>query len=243
VHVETLMQVWHRVTGVQPRPPSWLVLVAAAIAAALVLQPLAWRIARNAITIAHEGGHALAALLTGRSLTGIRLHSDTSGVTVSKGRTSGPGMVLTSFAGYVTPPLLGLGAAALLGLGRVTALLWISLLLLGAMLLLIRNVFGVLSMLVTGGGVFAVSWFAGADVQSAFAYLATWFLLVGGVRPVFELQRLRSRGRAPHSDADQLARLTGVPGLLWVGLFGLVALGSLAGGGYLLAGYLLAGNL
>jgi hypothetical protein len=46
------------------------------------------------------------------------------------------------------------------------------------------------------------------------------------VRPVFELQWQRSRGRAPQSDADQLAKLTGVPGLVWVLLFGVVVIGS-----------------
>jgi hypothetical protein len=239
VQAETFTQVWHRVTGVQAQPPLWLILVAGGLALALVLYPMTWRLSRNAITIAHEGGHALAALLTGRQLTGIRLHSDTSGVTVSKGRTSGPGMVLTSFAGYITPPLVGLGAASLLGFGRITAFLWLSLLLLGAMLFMIRNAFGVISMLVTGGIIFAVSWFADSDIQAAFAYFAAWFLLLGGVRPVFELQRLRYRGKAPHSDADQLARLTHIPGLFWVGVFGLIALGSAAGGGYLLAGEVL----
>ena len=39
----------------------------------------------DAVTIAHEGGHAVAALLTGRRLRGIRLHSDTSGLTLSAG--------------------------------------------------------------------------------------------------------------------------------------------------------------
>ena len=62
---------------------------------------------------------------------------------------------------------------------------------------------------------------------------------IAGVRPVFELQRLRWRGRAPHSDADQLSRLTGVPALVWVGLFLVIAAGSLAAGGYLLAGTLI----
>jgi Peptidase M50B-like len=40
---------------------------------------------------------------------------------------------------------------------------------------------------------------------------------------------------APSSDADQLAHLTHVPGLAWVGLFGLVALVALLCGGVLLA--------
>jgi hypothetical protein len=55
-----------------------------------------------------------------------------------------------------------------------------------------------------------------------------WFLLFGGLRPVLELNRSRRRGRSEGSDADQLARLTGVPGGAWVLLFGLVALGALA---------------
>jgi hypothetical protein len=193
-----------------------------------------WRLSRNVVTIAHEGGHALLALLSGRRLSGIRLHSDTSGVTVSAGRPTGPGMVLTALAGYVAPSLLGLGAAALASAGQVRLLLWISIVFLAAMLVMIRNVFGVVSVVVTGAIVFVVSWYASQPVQAAFAFLFSWFLLFGGVRPVGELQSKRRRGRAPTSDADQLARLTGVPGTLWVVLFGLVSLGALLLGGSLL---------
>jgi hypothetical protein len=233
---ETISDVWNRVTGTQPDPPPWLVLTIGAVALAVVMSPMAWRISRNVVTIAHEGGHALAALLTGRRLTGIRLHSDTSGVTVSRGRAAGPGMVVTAGAGYLTPPLLGLLTVLVLATGHITALLWTSLALLAAMLVMIRNVFGVVSVVVTGGIVFAVSWFASSDVQAAFAYFFAWFLLLAGVRPVVELQRLRSRGAAPHSDADQLARLTRVPAIVWVGLFGVVALASLGLGARLLLG-------
>ena len=49
--------------------------------------------------------------------------------------------------------------------------------------------------------------------QSAFAYLATWFLLLAAPRPVLELQALRWRQGARDSDADQLARLTRLPAL------------------------------
>ena len=51
------------------------------------------------------------------------------------------------------------------------------------------------------------------------AYVVTWFLLLAAPRPVVELQQERRRGRGRASDADVLARLTRVPGLLWVGLF------------------------
>jgi hypothetical protein len=76
--------------------------------------------------------------------------------------------------------------------------------------------------------VFVISWFSSAQVQGAFAYAFAWFLIIAGIRPVLELQRARRRGIARDSDADQLARLTGVPGLLWVLVFGAVGLAVLA---------------
>jgi len=59
------------------------VLLAAALALAVVGWTASWRVTRGVVTIAHEGGHALVAVLSGRGLTGIRLHADTSGVTGS----------------------------------------------------------------------------------------------------------------------------------------------------------------
>ncbi|MEV5749025.1 M50 family metallopeptidase [Actinoallomurus sp. NPDC052308] len=224
--------VWHEVVGTQPHPSWWLVCATGAAALVAVSVRSVWHVLRNIVTIAHEGGHAFAALVTGRQLRGIRLHSDTSGVTVSRGKPYGFGMIVTAFAGYVTPPLLGLCAAGLLTLGHITALLWASIVLLAAILLMIRNAYGVLSVVTTGAVVFVVSWYGSAAVQAAFAYAFTWFLLFAGARPVMELQSKRSRGRAPDSDADQLARLTGMPGLLWVFGFALVAVVALLAGGY-----------
>lgn len=183
---------------------------------ALVAWRTSWRVLRNVVTIAHEGGHALVAVLSGRSLQGIRLHSDTSGLTVSSGRTSGPGMVLTLFSGYPAVSVLGIGAAWLVDQRRSQLLLWIMLALLAAMLLALRNVYGVVSVVATGVAVFAVSWLAASPVQAACCEVVSWFLLFGGIRPIGELAGKRRRGRAPDSDADQLARLTGVPALLWL---------------------------
>ena len=246
-----LQHLWDRVTGSQPAPPDWVIAVSAAVALVVVLNGWLWQLSRNAITIAHEGGHALVSVLAGRRLQGIRLHADTSGETRSRGRPDGPGLVLTTLAGYLTPPLLGAGAAALLAAHHVVLLLWLLLALLGVTLLAIRNAYGALAVLVTAAGVVAVTLLATAPVQAAFGYAAAWFLLLGGVRPVLELQRSRARarrarirasrpgaalwqGRAPESDADQLAGLTGVPGGVWVGLFLLAALLALGLGARLL---------
>lgn len=227
----TVSAVWQQVLGTQPDPPRWLVLACAGAALLAILPHPLWRVSRNVVTIAHEGGHGLIALLTGRRLDSIRLHSDTSGLTVSSGRPHGLGMILTAAAGYVAPSLLGLGGATLLASGRITALLWISIVLLTAVLIMVRNAFGLLSVVVTGGVFLAVSWYGSAQLQAGFAYLGIWFLLLAGVRPVVELQGKRRRGGARDSDADQLARLTGVSALLWVALFLTVALSCLLAGG------------
>ncbi|MFE6779144.1 M50 family metallopeptidase [Streptomyces sp. NPDC057702] len=224
-------ELWDRVLGTQPDPSSWLVAITGLVALATVTSRLSWRVARNAITIAHEGGHGIVALLSGRRLDGIRLHSDTSGLTVSRGRPTGLGMILTAAAGYTAPSLLGLGGAWLLAAGHITALLWGASALLVAMLLMIRNAYGVLSVVVTGAIFLLVTWLTEPEVQAAFAYGVVWFLLLGGVRPPFELQRKRRYGQARDSDPDQLARLTHVPAALWMGLFHTVTLCSLIGGG------------
>ena len=185
---------WDRLVGAQGAPPGWVIAASAAVALLIVASPRLWRMARIVITIAHEGGHAVASLLSGRRLDGIRLHADTSGETVSRGRHSGPGIVVTAAAGYVTPPLLGAGAAALLAAHRVTLLLALFLLLLVATLLMVRNWYGMLAVLLTGGSLFAVSWLAGPALRAGFAYGVVWFLLFGGLRPVAELARTRTRG-------------------------------------------------
>ncbi|MGY0491895.1 M50 family metallopeptidase [Streptomyces sp. WG-D5] len=227
---------WDRIFGTQSDPDQWVTIATAVVALAAIVPHNLWRLSRNAITIAHEGGHGLIALLMGRRLDGIRLHSDTSGLTVSRGKPTGLGMILTAAAGYTAPPLLGLGGAALLSEGHITLLLWLATALLVAMLVMIRNAYGVLTVVVAGGAFVLVSWLAGPQVQAAFAYTVVWFLLLGGVRPAFELQGKRRRGGAGDSDADQLSRLTHVPAGMWLFFFHAVSLCSLLGGGRWLLG-------
>ncbi len=230
MNIGRLAEAWHHLVAVQQLPPTWLVAATGLLALAAVLPRRAWLISRNVVTLAHEGGHALVALAAGRRLDGVRLHRSTAGVTISAGKPYGAGVVLTTAAGYTAPPLLGLGAAALLAAGHPIAMLLISLVLLAGLTLWMRNGYGLMAVLVACLVVLAVSWLATSLVQAVFAYAATWFLLLGAVRPVVELQGTRRRGRGV-TDADQLARLTSVPGVVWVGVFGVVALAALALGG------------
>ncbi|MFC4004743.1 M50 family metallopeptidase [Prauserella oleivorans] len=211
-----------------------IVLIAGVVALILVVSGTPWRLARNVVTIVHEAGHAVAALLAGRRLQGIRLHSDTSGVTVSRGKPEGAGMVLTSLAGYPAPALLGLAFAGLVSAEKLSAVLGIAAALLLGVLVMVRNAYGVFAVVVSALVLAGVALVAGAAVQAAFVYLMTWFLLFGAVRPLFELQRKRRRGAARDSDIDQLARLTALPAAIWLLVLGVLIGGCVVVGGMLL---------
>ncbi|EIF00113.1 M50 family metallopeptidase [Saccharomonospora glauca] len=220
--------------GLDVDAASVIAVVTGVLALAIVVVNRPWWFARHVVTIVHEAGHALCALLAGRRLQGITLHSDTSGVTVSRGKPTGPGMVLTTLAGYPAPAVLGLVFAWLVSAEKLSAVLGIAAVLLLGVLVMVRNAYGifsvVLSALVLGG----IALFAGPGVQAAFVYLITWFLLFGGVRPLFELQAKRRRGAARDSDLDQLARLTSLPALLWLFVLGVLAATCVIVGGMLL---------
>jgi hypothetical protein len=233
---DALGRFWTEVTTPVAALPTAILLVTAAAALVLTGTPVLWRRTRHVVTIAHEGAHGVAAVLTGRRLAGIRLHSDTSGLTVSAGRPTGAGMVVTLLAGYTGPGLFGLGAAALLAAGHAVGLLWALLALLSLLLVQIRNWYGLWSVLLTGGLLFAATWWLPTQGQVLVAATATWFLLLAAPRAVVELQRVRRRRGSPDSDADQLARLTRVPAPVWVGVFLLVDVGALLLGGAWLLG-------
>jgi len=230
----SVREIWDAVTSTQPGPGTVGVLVTAAVALAITWTPTGYRVVRHGVTIVHEAGHATVAVLTGRQLRGIRLHADTSGVTVSRGRPRGPGMVATVAAGYPAPAVLGLAGAFALQQGYAVALLWALVLLCALMLVQIRNFYGLWVLLVAGVLVGGATWLLPPEGASWIAHLLVWALLLAAPRSVVELQRLRRRGAARQSDADQLAHLTGLPALAWVGLFWAVCAACLLLGGYLL---------
>jgi Peptidase M50B-like len=195
-------------------PDPWFVLGTGVVALLLVLAPATWPRVRLGITVVHEAGHALVAVLVGRRLSAIRLHSDTSGLTVSRGKPRGPGMVAMLAAGYLAPALLGLLAAFLLAAGRGVALLWLLLLLLAGLLVWVRNAYGLLVLVLGGVAVFALTWWGSAQVQAVAAYLVAWLLLLAAPRPLLELLTGGRRARRT-SDPDQLATLTHVPAVVW----------------------------
>jgi hypothetical protein len=232
--VELIAEIWRRATSVQPDPPAYAIALVALVALGLVAVPAVWPYTRMLVTITHEGGHAIAAVATGRRLQGIRLHADTSGLTLSSGRPRGPGMVITLVAGYLAPAIVGLGAVGMLILGYSLGLLWLFVILLALLLLQIRNFYGFAVIVGVALVLIAVSWYTSATVQSTLAYLLTWILLIAAPKPVIELIAQRRRRRGRQSDADQLSRLTRTPATVWALAFLVVNLAGLVAGTALL---------
>lgn len=223
-----------RIAASSPAPaPLDDLVVALLVALAVAWHPL-WRRLRHGITIVHEAGHGFAATLTRRRLAGIRLHSDTSGLTVSVGRPRGPGMVLTLAAGYPAPCAAGVLAAWAVGAGHAALALWAALLLLALVLVQIRNWFGLWTVLVSAALVGAATWWLGPIWRMRIGLALAALLLLGGLRATCELVPSRRRERRGTSDADQLARITVLPGGAWTAAFVLAGLVALAAGVMLL---------
>jgi hypothetical protein len=104
--------------------------LAASAVGALVLVLVAWQPVGALVTLAHESGHVAVGILTGHRILYFEVTDGDSGGTQPETTRWGPGRILMTFAGYVTPPLLGLGGAVLLDAGEVLPLLWTTVVLL-----------------------------------------------------------------------------------------------------------------
>jgi len=191
-----------------------------------------WRFTTHAITVAHEGGHALFGVLFGRGITYIKVERGGNGGTGFSG--GGWFAVLFSFlAGYLGPSIFGLaGAWMLVHDFAPRAVLLMSLALVAILLLMVRNLFGFIAVPMTGAILWALAMRADAAQQLVAAHIWVWFLLMGGVRQIPELYQQWTDGGEP--DTGVLAGQTGLSTAFFVALFWAGSLAALIYGGVLL---------
>ena len=218
--IDRMLQAWAWTNTPTAAPAAWVVLLATALGMVIAVHPSSWYRTRLLATWVHEAGHALVAIVTGRSVTAIRLEADTSGVTHHVGPVTGWGRVTTSLAGYPAPAVLG--AAGLVALGSSHAR-WVVAGLIALVVLLApvqrswRGLLVTLLLAVAGWALIQ------ADTRvAAFALAAlSGYLLAASPRTIVELHQARrytNRGEQ-HSDADTLAGLTGIPAIVWEAVF------------------------
>jgi len=226
------------------RPQAMTLLVAAAISVLLWFIPYAEVLTypfRIFVTFIHEGGHAIAALLTGNSVHSVSVGTYAGGETY----TTHGGLISQFFissAGYVGSMAFG---ALLLVLIRRTIAARIVLLGSAALIFGLTIIFGLIKPLVAFDswwgipftlvagtlislGLVLIARFGSARVATFFvSFLAVQCVL----NALFDLKALfflsSPFAKPAFTDAANMANATGVPALLWVVIWIVAALGVL----------------
>ena len=200
------------------------------IAAALVSVPRAsWRYFGLFTTLVHELGHAFAGVLTGRVVHGIRIRRDHSGDAVSSGR-GATSSVISGVLGYPAPAIVGAAQLWSVFNGYTAIALFVGGVILVLTLLVIRNLFGAVVVIISAG-VSAALWFYATPTVQSYALLVIGIaLLVGSVRGLATVigVHVRHRGQLGTSDAYLLYRSTKIPSVFWLALFTLIIAASIA---------------
>src|SRR5690349_3236759 len=226
------------------RPQAMTLLIATAISVVLWFIPFAEFLTypfRIFVTFIHEGGHALAALLTGNSVASLSVAVNASGETYTTG-TGFFSQIFISSAGYLGA--MAFGALLLILIRKAVAA---RLVLLGSALYVfaLTMIFGLIKPLfwVSGlsgipftllAGIFIsvalvlIARFASAKVAAFFvSFLAVQCVL----NALFDLKTVLflSNPFAPTvpTDAVNMSNATGIPAILWAGFWIFLALGIL----------------
>ena len=226
------------------RPQAMTLLIAATISIVLSFIPYAEFLTypfRIFVTFIHEGGHALAALLTGNSVASLSVAMNASGETYT---TQGGiiSQVLISSAGYLGSMAFG---ALLLTLIRKAIAARIVLLGCGILVFAMTMIFGfikplfwvnawsgipftLLAGLLISAGLVLIARFASARVATFFvSFLAVQCVL----NALFDLKTLFSLsspfGPTVQTDALNMSNATGIPAIFWTVLWIAFALGIL----------------
>ena len=184
----------------------------ALVAAVLVVAvPPIWRVLRLAVTLVHELGHAVIGLAVGRRFTGFVLRGDMSGHAVTVGPARGAGRVVTTWAGYPAPAVVGAAMVWVAGRGWAAPVLTLVLAVLLIAALRVRSVLTALVMAVTIGAAGALWWWRDDALQAQVLMGLGLVLVAGGWRHLGAVLRTRDRS----SDPAVLAAMTRVPKVLW----------------------------
>ena len=226
------------------RPQAMTLLIAALASVLLWFIPFAEFLTypfRIFVTFIHEGGHAIAALLTGNSVAALNVNPNTSGATY----TSEGGLisqVFVSSAGYLGS--MAFGALLLVLIRRAIAA---RLVLLGSAIYIftLTMIFGLFKPLFAmnfwSGIPFTL--FAGLSIAAALVLIAkfgsaravTFFVSFLAVQCVlnalFDLKTVfflsSPLGPAIPNDATNMANATGIPGIFWTLTWIAIAFGML----------------
>jgi hypothetical protein len=219
------------------RPQARTLLLAAALSVALWFIPYARVLTypfQLFVTFIHEGGHALAAILTGNSVQSLQVNYDTSGLTETLIPQGGLlSQFFISSAGYLSAMAFG---ALLLLLVRLRVKSGAVLVGSAVVILGLTAVFGffvpltnftVSPFTIIAGGALTVGLLAAAKFLSkrAASFLVSFLAVQCVLNAIFNLRDLAvlSMGTGAQTDAANMQAATGIPALIWAIMWAAVA--------------------
>ncbi|WP_128773107.1 M50 family metallopeptidase [Actinomyces oricola] len=208
------MNLWHelvvRVSGTGA-PSVFELWPALAMGVLVVAWPTARRWGRALVTIVHEAGHGFVGILVGRRFEGFVVSRELGGHAITAGKTRGPGRVLTTWAGYPAPALLGAVTVAVAMRGWSGALLILAAVAFVVLLLMSRSlrtaVLVVCAIIATGA-----LWWWGWHWRDGVLVGVGLALLVGAWDSLRDVASSRDAGQ----DHRTLAQLTVLPAWFWL---------------------------
>ena len=204
-------------------PPHTTTLWPALVLVALVyLLPSARRWGRAVTTVVHEAGHATAGVLTGRRFHGFVVERNLAGSAVTSGRSHGPARIMTTWAGYPAPAVLGAVMVGAALSGWSGPLLVVVLLALVVLLVMSRSMRTIGLVVLIGALTAALWWWGDAlgtmALRAGLVAGAGMVLLVGAWDSLADVARSRDGAQ----DHRTLTELTRVPSALWLASWFLV---------------------
>ena len=174
----------------------------------IVLVPFLVPLVAHADTMAHEGMHALIAAVLGFTVLEVILERNANGRTITDAVSFGLRVLLVGLAGYLGPSVFGLSAAKLISTGRVTAVLWLAIILLVLLFFLVSRSFGLFSVPAAVLLLVLVMRYAHGGAEEFIVYLLTWLMLLSGLRTALV-------HGIDAGDAINLRQATHMPRRLW----------------------------
>lgn len=226
------------------RPQATLLLTAAALSILLWFIPFAEVLTypfRLFVTFIHEGGHALAALVTGNSVDSLSIATNASGETyTTKGGLFS--QILVSSAGYVGSMVYGVTLLVMIRRAMAARVVLIAS---AVLIFLLTVIYGVFKPVASGAALSAIpfTFVAGtllslglvAVARFANSRIATFFLSFLAVQCVLNaLLDLKTVfflstpfGPSMPNDAVNMANATGIPALVWASVWITISVGIL----------------
>lgn len=199
----------------EDRESLYYLIGASIITVAIWFLPFAWMLVyplRLFVTYIHEGGHALATILTLGSVRGMEIFTNAGGVTYTEGGIQ----IVISSAGYLSSTAYG---AALLILARNRNNAKTALTLTAGIILALTFIFvqglpsTIIGITLAAGLIFAAIVFPPRVAQFVLSFLAVQSCL----NALFDLKTLLliSAVTNSHSDAVNMQNVTGIPAVIW----------------------------